>query len=119
MAFLLVAFCATLAINHATASEKENLTGTWKYKAPTAPYEFSEGELIFGETDGQTTLTLKFMNGAEIKAQNVKVEKEDVSFGLEIESATVTFTGKLVEGKITGKVDSPDGSIELTAEKKQ
>ncbi len=118
MMFFLVAFCVTLTVNHAPASEKENLMGIWKYKAPTAPYDFSEGELIFGKTEGQTTLTVKFMNGAEIRAKDVKFEKENISFGVEIESNVVTFSGKLVDGRITGKVDSPEGIIELTAEKK-
>lgn len=119
MMFFLVAFFATLMVNHAAASGTENPKGIWEYKVPAAPYEYSAGKLILGETDGKATVTIKFMSGTELKAKNVKIEKETISFGVEIESNPVTFSGKLVDGKITGKVNSPEGLMDLTAEKKQ
>lgn len=117
--FVLFAFCATLISHPISASEKDNLNGTWAYKVPSAPYEYSQGKLIFGETNGMKTVTIKFTSGVELKAQNVKIEKETISFSVLIEGNYVKFTGKLAEGKITGKVDSPEGLLELTAEKQQ
>lgn len=117
--FVFVAFCATLISQSISASGKENLNGTWSYKVPAAPYEYSQGKLIFAETDGAKTITVKFMSGAELKAQNVKIEGANITFSIFIEGNNVKFTGKLAEGKITGKVDSPEGLLELTAEKQQ
>ena len=116
---LLVAICATFAANTATASGNEKLKGTWEYKAPAAPYEYRTGNLIIGEAAGKTTVAVKFTNGSEIKAKNVKVEKENISFEVEIEYQPVSFKGKLVDGKITGKVNSPEGLMDVTAQKKQ
>lgn len=117
MMFVLVALCATLVVNQATASGKENLKGIWEYKVPNAPYDYSKGKLIFGEVNGQTTITVKLMSGTEIKAQNVKVENDTISFGVMIEYNLVKCNGKVVNGKITGKVDSPEGIMDLTAER--
>ena len=117
MMFVLVAFCATLVINPVTASAKEDLKGTWEYKAPSAPYEYMKGKLIFDEVNGQATVTVKFSSGTQIKAQNVKVENENFSFGIMVENNLVKCTGKVVNGKLIGKADSPTGILEMTAER--
>ena len=117
--FVLFAFCATLISQPTAAAGKENLKGTWEYKVPSAPYEYSKGKLVFAEDDGVNTVTVKFTSGAELKAQNVKIEKEVISFVVILDGNYIKFNGKLAEGKITGKVDSPEGIMELTAEKQQ
>jgi len=119
MMFVLVAFCATLVAQPLSAAMKDNLKGSWDYKAPYAPYEYSKGKLIFAEDNGVATVAVRFMSGTVVKAQNVKIEKEDISFGVTVEGYYVKFTGKLADGKITGKADAPNGLIDLTAEKGQ
>jgi hypothetical protein len=117
MIIVLFAFCATLASKPAIASEKENLNGTWLYKVAAAPYEYNSGKLIFGEKDGKITGTIKFMDGSEIKAQEVSIDNNNFSFSVVIQDNQVKVTGKIVTGKITGKVYSPQGLMDLTAER--
>lgn len=115
MILVMFAFCAVMVSNNAQALENDSLKGTWEFKVSEAPYEYSTGKLIFAEKEGKATGTIKLMNGTEIKLQNLKVENNSFSFAVEIEYNTVTVTGKIAEGKITGKVDSPDGMLDITA----
>ncbi len=96
---------------------KENLKGTWEYKVPDAPYEYSTGTFIFGEVDGRPTVIVKFKSGAEVKAKDVKLENDSISFGVTVEYELVKVTAKLLDNKITGKASSSQGLMSLTAEK--
>lgn len=116
---LILAVCVTLFSGQAIASLKENLKGTWEMKVPAAPYEFSTGKVIFGEAEGQSTVVVEFPGGAKLKGQNVKIENDTFSFSVIIEYETVKVTGKLVEGKLIGKADTPEGQMDFSAVKKQ
>lgn len=111
-----VAMYATVSMGIGTASASTTLKGTWQFKVPSAPYEYNNGQLIVAEQEGKYAITIKFSDGSQIKAQNVKVEGNDFSFTVEVEYETVKIAGKLAEGKITAKVDSPEGLMSLTAE---
>ena len=119
MMFVLLAFCATLTVNSVAASEKESMKGSWEYKAPSAPYEYNAGKIIIGETDGTPTVTVKFRYGSEVKGQNVKIEGNSLSFSVQIEYNNVKVEAKLADGKITGKADTPEGMMNLTAERQK
>lgn len=96
---------------------KENFKGVWEYKVPDAPYEYSTGTLVLGEVDGKPTVTVKFKSGTEIKAQQVKVENDSISFEVMVEYEMVKVTGKLLDNRITGKANSSQGTMSLTAER--
>jgi hypothetical protein len=100
-----------------SAPVKGNFNGVWEYKAPEAPYEYSTGKFIFKEADGKPVVTVKLQSGTEIKAQNVKIENDSISFAVTIEYELVKVTGKLVGNKIAGKASYSQGVITVTAEK--
>jgi len=100
-----------------TTPLKEDFKGVWEYKAPEAPYEYSTGKFILKEADGKPVLTVKFQSGTEIKAQNVKIENDSISFAVTIEYEVVKVTGKLVGNKIAGKASYSQGVMTVTAEK--
>ena len=115
---LLVAFCVTVVESSAFAATKNSLKGTWEYKVAEAPYQYRSGKLVFAEANGQQTITIKFTDGTEIKAKEIKIENNTFSFAVEVESNPVTVTGKVAEGKMSGKIDSPQGPMDLTAVQK-
>jgi hypothetical protein len=116
--FVLLFFGVVSWVNgHSTTTVKEGLKGTWEFKAPEAPYEYNAGKIVFGEVDGKPTVTVKLKSGTEIKAQDVKLENDSISFGVMIEYELVKVTGKLAENKITGKASSSQGIMNITAEK--
>lgn len=113
---LFVALVAVFVVNPVFAVTKNAFKGTWEYKVPDAPYEYSSGKIIFAEAaGGQQTVSIKFNDGTEIKAKDVKIEGTTFSFTTDVDYNTVKVTGKLVDGKIAGKVDTPDGTMEVTA----
>lgn len=97
--------------------QKSAFKGVWEYKAPEAPYEYNMGKLIFDEAGGKPGVTVKLRSGAEIKAQNVKIENDSISFEVTIEYELVKVTGKLMGQKIAGKANSSQGIMGVTAEK--
>ncbi len=115
MAVLL--FLGLVAVSNAVAPAKGNLKGTWEYKVPAAPYEYSAGKLIFDEADGKPVVTVRTQNGSTIKVQDLKVEGDSFSFLAQVEYEAVKVNGKLDGGKITGKASSSQGVMEFTAEK--
>lgn len=115
---LLVAVFATVCVSPAIAAPKNTLKGTWEYNVPQAPYEYISGKIIFSEVNGTQTVVIQFNDGTEVKGTDVKIEKNNFSFSTEVQDNLIKVTGKLAEGKITGKVDSPDGLLDLTAVRK-
>lgn len=115
MILVLVLVCTSFGAANVLAAENSLLKGTWEYKVSEAPYEYSSGKLIFAEKDGKTTAVVKLADGTEINVQNLKVQNENFSFDVEIEYSKVTVTGKVAGGKITGKADSSEGLMSITA----
>ncbi len=116
---LLVVMVGSLVmLNDVNASEFKKFEGTWAYKVPSAPYEYSTGQLIVNKIDGKEAITIKFSDGSKAKAKNVKCENGTIKFGLYVDYDYVSVSCKLSSGKLTGEVDSPEGKMNLTAEKK-
>ena len=117
MIIVLFAAFATLSSTLVQASVKEELKGTWEYKVAGAPEEYNAGKLIISELEGKTTGTVKLMDGNEIKIQEITFTENSFSFSVTIDYNQVKITGKIVQGKMSGKVDSPEGILDLTAER--
>ncbi|MGQ8337515.1 hypothetical protein ACUNWD_13265 [Sunxiuqinia sp. A32] len=116
---MLVAFCATFASNSAVASGVKDLKGAWKYSVPSAAYEYSTGQLIVDEIDGVLDVKIKFMDGTQIKGEQVKFEEGKLSFGVYIDYELIKVNLEMKEGKLVGKVNSPEGIMDFSAEKKE
>lgn len=115
-----VACMAIFSVNSVLAVTKNVFKGTWEYKVTEAPYEYSTGKIVFDETEnGQQTITIRFTDGTEVKAKEIKIENETFSFTTEVEYNVVKVNGKLAEGKISGKIDTPDGIMDMTAIQKR
>lgn len=101
--------------NLSVKGEKLTLIGSWDYSAPDAPVEYSAGKIVFAETAGKTTGKVMLTGGYEVAVSNLKIDNLSFTFTVEIEYETVKVSGKLSNGKITGKADSPEGVLDITA----
>lgn len=119
MIMFFMLFLGVIAQGHSKSPVpvKENLKGIWEYKAPEAPEGYNSGKFVFQEADGKPVVTVKTKNGAEIKAQDVKLENDSISFTITVDYELVKVTGKISGDKLTGKAAYPDGVLSLTAEK--
>ena len=112
---LLVAFA--IILNAAPTTQKKDLLGKWKYEVASAPYGYEKGTIVFTEKDGELAGEVHFNDGSKASMSNVKLEEETLKCGLYVEGGYVGIEAKVDGRKMTGTVDTPDGKIDLKAEK--
>lgn len=113
---LFVAFIAG-TLNAAVKSDNKDIVGKWNYEAATAPYGYEKGQFIFDEKDGQLTGAVQFMDGTKVDLTKITFEESVLKCGLYLEGGYIGIDAKLEGKKMSGTVDTPDGKIDLKAEK--
>ena len=106
-----------LFISFQSFTSTEGVLGTWIYQASGTPYEYSEGEIIVTkeEANYQVLVTVNYTN---IKGQDVKIEKNKVSFSLYIEDEKINVTFMIDGDNLSGEASSYDGIFKLTGKRK-
>ncbi len=105
------------SFNASAKVRKKDVIGDWKYEAPAAPEGFDTGVFAFFEKNGKFDGELKLNDGLKINLEQVKLEKDVLSFGLYVEGAFVTVKTKIEGKSLSGTVATPDGEMKLTAKK--
>jgi len=113
--FILTVFFASL-FGLALAADTEDVVGTWKYSAPDAPYEYSSGKIIIAQEGDKLTGTIK-IDYYNIEAEDVKLEKNTLSFGAYIEGEYVQIKVNIDGKKFSGKATYSEGTLPLSGEK--
>jgi len=93
--------------------------GTWKFEAPYAPEGYNSGIIVIVKSEQKHTVTMSF-TGSEYKlsGENVKVEKDSVSFTLNLEGQEIKVTLKGTEDtKMAGKAVYSEGEVPLSLTK--
>ena len=98
-------------------AEKITLPGTWSYKAPDAPVEYSAGKLVFTQNEGKPEAKIVFPNGAEAPVADLKATDTSFSFSMNLEGETITVSGEIADGKLKGKSVTSQGDMGFTATK--
>jgi hypothetical protein len=96
-------------------AEKITLPGSWSYKAPDAPEEYSAGKLVFTQVEGKTEAKIVFPNGAEAPVADLKSSDTSFRFSMNLEGETITVSGEITDGKLTGKSVTSQGDMSFTA----
>ena len=112
---LLVAFAATL--NAVPKSSKNDLLGKWKYEVSSAPYGYEKGTLVFNEKKGELAGEVQFNDGSKDELIKVTFEEGLLKCGVYVENNYIGIEAKIEDKKMVGTVASPDGKIDLKAEK--
>ena len=97
------------------APDKKAVIGKWKVEVNTAPYEYANSVLTVGEKDGKLTGKVKFDSGLELEANTIEFANNQLIISLTVEYNDVKVTAKVAGSKITGVVDTPDGPMNLVA----
>lgn len=114
----LVLLVLTAAIQlHAETLDQKKLIGKWQYSAPTAPPNYTSGELNFTQVGDKLKGEL-VIEGQKVDISEIVIKEEVVSVTVVLQSNPVTVKFKLVNQKLEGKADTPDGPVEVTASKK-
>ena len=105
-----------MLLSMASYAKGPKVVGTWNYSAPYAPYEYSEGQIIIEEAEGELAGKVK-IDSYEMKLDEVKLEGDVHSFTLyvvgEYVSVKLTFDGN----KFEGNASTSEGPLKVTGEK--
>ncbi len=105
-----------LAGNAIAGTNSKEVVGTWNYEAPSAPYEYSKGQLIFTEVDSKLDGKIKIGN-YEMPMRNVKLEGNNLEFGTYMEGEYISIKLKVDKKAFTGTASYSEGTVELKGTK--
>ncbi len=116
--FVLMILALVMASQRSFANDNKNVLGTWKVSVADAPYEYVKSSFIVSEDKGVLAAKVVFEDGQELKVSGFEYAKNMVRFEVNIDGNDIKVTGKVENDKMTGKVDAPDGMLDLVAVKK-
>ena len=117
--FVLMVLAFVFATQRSFAADNKNVLGTWKVAVADAPYEYVKSSFVVSEVQGVLSGKVVFEDGQELKVSNLEFAKDVIKFAVNIDGNDIKVTAKVGDSKLTGKVDAPDGILDLTAVKKQ
>jgi hypothetical protein len=92
-------------------------TGTWTYKAPTAPEGYGSGDIVIARDKEVYTASLKFGDYV-IKGSGVKFEKDVLTFQVYLEGEYISIKAAFSSAGIKGTANYSMGEIAFTGTKK-
>ncbi|HWS00890.1 MAG TPA: hypothetical protein VN249_09765 [Prolixibacteraceae bacterium] len=113
LTFLLAAFVQL----QAAALQQKHLIGKWQYSAPTAPPNYSTGQINFIQ-DGEKLKGELVIEGQKVEFSQIIIKGEEVAVTIYLESTPITIKFKIVDGKLEGSADTPDGLVAVVAVRK-
>lgn len=117
--FLMMVMLVAAVTTSVSAQKKVDPTGTWAYKASEAPYEYSAGDIVITKEGKEYKVEIVLGEYYKVKGSNVKYEKNEISFTVYIESESVHVKGTVDKENIKGSASYTDGTIPITATKKE
>jgi hypothetical protein len=111
---LLFAVCIQL---HAATFDQKKLVGKWEYSAPTAPPNYTSGQINFA-LEGEKLKGELVIEGQKVEFSQITIKEDLISVLINLESTPITVNFKLVNEKLEGKADTPDGLVPITASRK-
>ncbi|MCX6220455.1 MAG: hypothetical protein NTZ69_05655 [Bacteroidia bacterium] len=94
--------------------DQKKLIGKWQYTAPTAPPNYTSGQINFIQAGDKLKGEL-VIEGQKVEFSQITIKEELISVLIYLESTPITVNFKMVNGKLEGKADTPDGLVALTA----
>lgn len=117
MILVLMMTLVTVTTKNLRAADNKKVVGEWKFAAPTAPYGYEKGTIVFTEKDGSLAGEVKMTDGYKIELKKIVYKENTLTFGLYVDYEYVSITAKLEGKKMTGTAFSSEDDIKLTAEK--
>ena len=111
---LVAAFASTVS-----AQKKVDPTGTWKYEATMAPYEYSSGDIVVAKDGKDYTVEIVLGEYYKVKGEKVGFEENELSFIVYIEGEAIDIKATVGEEEMKGTASYTDGDIPITAKKKE
>ncbi len=110
---LTVLFTAFAQLQAAPIDQKK-LVGKWEYSAPTAPPNYTNGQINFTQS-GEKLKGELVIEGQKVDFAEITIKDDQVSASIYLESTMVTIKFKMVDQALEGKADTPDGPVAVKA----
>jgi len=92
--------------------KKKKWTGSWDYSVQDVPVEYSSGVLHISKKKKVYTVKLE-LPGGDLPANNVKVDKNKLTFSVDIEGSMVDVALIMDGDSFKGESNTPDGTFML------
>lgn len=92
--------------------KKKKWTGSWDYSVQDVPLEYSSGVLHISKKKRVYTVKLE-LPGGDLPADNVKVDKNKLTFSVDIEGSVVDVALIMDGDSFKGESNTPDGTFML------
>lgn len=114
-----ISVLSSAALSAQNGQQKKDPVGTWKFAAPYAPEGYQSGTIIVGMKDNNYTASMAFTGvDYSFTGNNIKLEKDTLTFSISVESESVAVTLKMDEPlKMTGTALYSGGNVPLTLTK--
>jgi hypothetical protein len=106
-----------LAQLQAAPLDMKKLVGKWEYSAPTAPPNYTSGQINFNLAGDKLKGEL-VIEGQKVNFSEITIKDDVVSASLYLESTLITVKFKMVDQALEGKADTPDGPVAVKAVRK-
>jgi hypothetical protein len=97
--------------------DQKKLVGKWEYSAPTAPPNYTSGQINFSQAGDKLKGEL-VIEGQKVDFSQITIKEDLISVVIILESTPITVNFKMVNEKLEGKADTPDGLVAITAVRK-
>jgi hypothetical protein len=116
---ILTLFAALFAVisNAAIFPENNDVAGEWKYEVPNAPYGYRSGVISISENEDGLSGEVKFSDGYKVKLKKITLDGNSLHVELYIDYELITVKSDVKDNAMKGVVNTPDGNMNLTAEK--
>lgn len=108
-----------LSVNQSAALEAYDPTGTWAYKVPSPEGDLTGDMIISRAEDGTLEVTIKSSVYGTIELEDITFEEMILEGTADIDGDSIKFEFKFDGDDIEGAVHTPDGTLEMTAERKK
>lgn len=108
-----------LSVNQSWAQEAYDPTGTWAYTVPSPEGDLTGDMIISRAEDGTLEVTIKSSVYGTIELEDIVFEEMILEGNADINGDSIEFEFKFDGDDIEGAVYTPDGTLEMTAERKK
>lgn len=120
MALSVLAFLfSVLSVNQAHAQEVYDPAGTWAYTVSLPDGDLTGDMIISRAEDGTLEVTIKSSVYGTIELEDVVFSEMVLEGNADIDGGNIEFEFKFDGDDCEGAVYTPDGTLEMTAERKK
>jgi hypothetical protein len=118
LTFLLV-FTIVSGFTLSAEAKEKDLTGTWHFNVPTAPYGYQEGDMVFTKEDKTLSGKLVSEDNYSMDMYDIEIKGKHLSCKVLVQGMEVTFTATFNKKEMEGTASYSEGTLKFTAEKKK